>query len=703
VAWEYGLVNESRPRGPNLICTKFMTSKKFKHWKTESDNDGIVWCHIDVKNSSTNVLSIEVLEEFNILLDAVAENMPKGLIVVSDKTNGFVAGADVKEFTIIKDEKHALEMLNRGHHVFNKLEALTCPTLCLINGFCLGGGMEMALACDYRIVLENDKTRLGLPEVLLGIHPGFGGTMRLIRLIGPINAMQLMLQGRTVNTRIAKKMGIVDYVVPQRQFLKSASMIIQKRPKPRRVSRAGNLLNNLPLRKLIAEYLRRQLRKKIKSEHYPAPYALVDIWEKYGDDEKALLKAEALSVAKLASNKTSRNLVRVFLLQEQLKANKNVEGFDPQNIHVIGAGIMGGDIAAWCALQGMTVAIQDREPRFIAPAIQRAYKLFQRRLKHPRLVRGVMDRLMPDITATNVGKADIIIEAIIENIDAKTELFEKIEPHIKDNAILATNTSSISLEILNKSLKDSSRLVGIHFFNPVAKMQLVEIIYTNTTSEEWIKQAEAFCCKIGRIPLRVKSSPGFLVNRILTPYLMEAMTLYEEGVPAVLIDKVAVAFGMPMGPIELADTVGLDICLSVANNLSDKLKIDIPFKLVEMIGKGNLGKKTGSGFFQYKKGSPQKQNVEINSHNLQDIEDRLVFRILNECAACMREGLVENADMLDAGMIFGTGFPPFHGGPLNYAKSKGYENIVQTLNALNERHDERFSPDKYWERIFKKS
>ena len=680
-----------------------MTSKKFKHWKTESDNDGIVWCHIDVKNSSTNVLSIEVLEEFNILLDAVAENMPKGLIVVSDKTNGFVAGADVKEFTIIKDEKHALEMLNRGHHVFNKLEALTCPTLCLINGFCLGGGMEMALACDYRIVLENDKTRLGLPEVLLGIHPGFGGTMRLIRLIGPINAMQLMLQGRTVNTRIAKKMGIVDYVVPQRQFLKSASMIIQKRPKPRRVSRAGNLLNNLPLRKLIAEYLRRQLRKKIKSEHYPAPYALVDIWEKYGDDEKALLKAEALSVAKLASNKTSRNLVRVFLLQEQLKANKNVEGFDPQNIHVIGAGIMGGDIAAWCALQGMTVAIQDREPRFIAPAIQRAYKLFQRRLKHPRLVRGVMDRLMPDIAATNVGKADIIIEAIIENIDAKTELFEKIEPHIKDNAILATNTSSISLEILNKSLKDSSRLVGIHFFNPVAKMQLVEIIYTNTTSEEWIKQAEAFCCKIGRIPLRVKSSPGFLVNRILTPYLMEAMTLYEEGVPAVLIDKVAVAFGMPMGPIELADTVGLDICLSVANNLSDKLKIDIPFKLVEMIGKGNLGKKTGSGFFQYKKGSPQKQNVEINSHNLQDIEDRLVFRILNECAACMREGLVENADMLDAGMIFGTGFPPFHGGPLNYAKSKGYENIVQTLNALNERHDERFSPDKYWERIFKKS
>ncbi|MGY8815508.1 MAG: 3-hydroxyacyl-CoA dehydrogenase NAD-binding domain-containing protein [Gammaproteobacteria bacterium] len=673
----------------------------YKHWKTETDNDGIVWCHIDVKNSSTNVLSIEVLEEFNILLDALAENIPKGLIIVSDKTNGFIAGADVKEFTTIKDEKHALEMLNRGHNVFNKLDALHCPTLCLINGFCLGGGMELALACDYRIVLENDKTRIGLPEVLLGIHPGFGGTMRLIRLIGPINAMQLMLQGRTVNTRTAKKMGIVDYVVPERQFLKSAPQLIFKRPMPRRASRANNLLNKSPIRKLIAAYLRRQLRKKVKLEHYPAPYALVDLWEQYGDDEQALLKAEALSVARLASNKTSRNLVRVFFLQEELKANKKVEGYEPRNIHVIGAGIMGGDIAAWCALQGMNVIIQDREPRFIAPAIQRAYKLFMRRLKHPRLVRGVMDRLIPEVKSTNVGKADIIIEAIIENIDAKTELFEKIEPQIKDDAILATNTSSISLEILNKSLKDSSRLVGIHFFNPVAKMQLVEIIYTKTTSEVWIKQAEAFCCKIGRMPLRVKSSPGFLVNRILTPYLMEAVTLYEEGVPAVLIDKVAIDFGMPMGPIELADTVGLDICLSVANNLSDKLKIDVPFKLVEMVGKGNLGKKTGSGFFQYKKGSPQKQNVEINSQNLQNIEDRLVFRILNECAACMREGLVENADMLDAGMIFGTGFPPFHGGPLTYAKSKGYDYIIQTLNTLNEQHDDGFSPDKYWETIFK--
>ena len=670
---------------------------------TVTDDDNIVWCHIDVKDSTANVLSGAVLDELNDLLDPLSEQNPAGMIILSDKTNGFIAGADVKEFTTIEDEKHALQMLNRGQGVFDKLEALRFPTLCLINGFCLGGGLEMALACDYRIALDTDKTRLGLPEVLLGIHPGFGGSMRLIRLIGPVQAMQLMLQGRTVNARTARKTGIIDYAVPQRQFLNSAVSLIQRRPKPRRASRAKSLLNKWPFRQLMSEYLRRQLRKKIKPEHYPAPYALVEIWEKYGDNEKALLKAEALSVASLANKKSSRNLVRVFLLQERLKANKDIEAFCPENVHVIGAGVMGGDIAAWCALQGMMVGLQDREPRFIAPAIQRANKLFKRRLKQPRLVRGIMDRLLPDIASSNVSKSDVIIEAIIENAEAKSSLFKELEPRIKDNAILATNTSSISLEIINKSLKDPSRLVGIHFFNPVAKMQLVEVIYAENTDKVWVERAEAFCCSIGRLPLLVKSSPGFLVNRILTPYLMEAMLLYEEGVAAELIDKVAVDFGMPMGPVELADTVGLDICLSVAKNLADKLSLNIPVKLNNMVDIGTLGKKTGSGFYHYKKGKPQKKDIAVNSYNKNDIEDRLVLRILNECAACLREGIVEDADMLDAGMIFGTGFPPFHGGPLNYSKSRGYENIIQGLTSLNERFDDRFRPDEYWNTLSKQS
>ncbi|NNE38860.1 MAG: crotonase, partial [Gammaproteobacteria bacterium] len=437
-----------------------MVKTNYKHWKLETDDTGIVWCYIDVEDSSTNVLSSEVLDEFSNVLDTVAEQGPAGLIILSAKENGFIAGADVREFTTIENEKDALVMLNRGHDVFNKLEALPFSTLALINGFCLGGGLELSLACDYRIALEDDKTRIGLPEVLLGIHPGFGGSVRLIRLIGPVKAMQLMLQGKALDARRAKKAGIVDYMVPERQFHKAGPDMILKRPLPKRAPRHLALLNHTPFRQLIAKYLTSQLSKKIKQIHYPAPYKLVDVWEQYGDNEKAMLKAEALSVAKLANNKSSRNLVRIFLLQERLKANKKIDGFTPENVHVIGAGVMGGDIAAWCALQGMHVGLQDREAKFIAPAIKRAAKLYKRRLKLPRLVTNVMDRLVPDIHGHNLKKADVIIEAIVENVDIKKGLFQELQDKVKEDTILATNTSSISLELLTKGLKDPSRLVG---------------------------------------------------------------------------------------------------------------------------------------------------------------------------------------------------------------------------------------------------
>lgn len=456
-------------------------------------------------------------------------------------------------------------MLTRGHATFDKLDTLSCPTVSLINGFCLGGGLELALACKYRIALESDKTRLGLPEVMLGIHPGFGGVMRLIRLIGPVKALPLMLQGRTLDANAARKLGLVDYVVPERHFLKSAMDIVRKRPPPRRASNLAALPGKSPFRQFFASYLRRQLKSKVRPEHYPAPYALVDIWEKFGGNDKELLKAEITSVSKLATNPSSRNLVRVYLLQERLKAiGAASKDYKVEHVHVVGAGVMGGDIAAWCALQGMTVSLQDRQPEFIAPAIKRAYALFSGKLKKPRPIQAVMDRLVPDIKALQVEKADVLIEAIIEKAEAKTGLYAQMEPRMKPDAILATNTSSIPLEVLGKSLAQPERLVGIHFFNPVAKMQLVEIVHAANTAPVWIDRAAAFCKSIGRLPLPVKSSPGFLVNRILTPYMMEAMLLYEEGVLPEQIDQVAVDFGMPMGPIELADTVGLDICLSVA-------------------------------------------------------------------------------------------------------------------------------------------
>jgi 3-hydroxyacyl-CoA dehydrogenase/enoyl-CoA hydratase/3-hydroxybutyryl-CoA epimerase len=460
--------------------------------------------------------------------------------------------------------------------------------------------------------------------------------------------------------------------------MQSAPALIKKRPRPRRAGRWAALVNKSPFRQVLARYMRAQLAKKVRVEHYPAPFALLDTWERTGDNERALLKAEAESVA------------------ERLKAIGGSKEFKVGNVHVVGAGVMGGDIAAWCALQGMTVGLQDREPRFIAPAIQRAYKLFSGKLKQPRLVQAAMDRLMPDVQAHNVDRTDVVIEAIIENVEAKTGLFKAIEPRLKDSAILATNTSSIALEELNKSLHDPARLVGIHFFNPVAKMQLVEIIHAENTGAIWLERAAAFCRQIGRLPLPVKSSPGFLVNRILTPYMMEAMLLYQEGVMPELIDQSALDFGMPMGPVELADTVGLDICLHVARNLTEIINMAIPDKLVAMVEQKKLGKKSGSGFYQYKKGKAQKKIVKSDGHSRSDIEDRLILRMLNECAACLREGIVDDADLLDAGMIFGTGFAPFRGGPMAYAGSRGVQNIVDRLTSLQQRHGDRFRPDGYW-------
>ena len=672
-----------------------MTS--YTHWRLETDASGIAWCHLDVQGSSTNVLSGAVLEEFSGLLEDLARDKPKGLIILSDKDNGFIAGADIREFTTIQGEDDARVLLERGHAAFNRLDALPFPTLALIHGFCLGGGLELALACDYRIALEDDKTRLGLPEVMLGIHPGFGGTARLIRLLGPLKALPLMLQGRTLDARRAKKLGLVDYMVPERQFLESAPQLILRRPGRARAGKAAALVNKWPLRQLAAAYMRRQLEKKVRAAHYPAPYALLSLWERHGDDEKAMLNAEIDSVAKLAGNDASRNLVRVYLLQERLKSLAQGADFAPDNIQVVGAGIMGGDIASWCVLQGMTAGLQDREPRFIAPAIQRAYKLYTRRLKHPRLVQRAMDRLIPDLASRNTAHADVVIEAIIENADAKVQVFKQLEPRLKPDAVLATNTSSIALESLSRDLADPGRLVGIHFFNPVAKMQLVEIVHAPGTAPVWVEKAAAFCRRIGRLPLPVKSSPGFLVNRILTPYLMEAMQLHEEGVAPETIDRVAVGFGMPMGPVELADAVGLDICLSVAENLKDKLSLNVPEALRRKVGKGELGRKSGGGFYRYVKGKPQRRQVPAPGGDTREgIEDRLVMRLLNESAACLREGIVEDADLLDAGMIFGTGFAPFRGGPMHYAETRGYQDVVDRLESLAARHGERFQPDDYW-------
>lgn len=673
-------------------------NNKYKHWRLETDNNGIIWCHFDKQDSSTNVLSANVLEEFESIVTGVENNVPKGLIIVSDKTNGFIAGADVEEFTKIEGRDQALQIIKKVHDLFNRLEKLSCPTLSLINGFCLGGGLELSLACDYRVALDDAKTRIGFPEVLLGIFPGFGGTARSIRRAGAIEAIQLMLTGRTVDARKAKKLGLVDRAVPERQLQNAARGLILKKPRPYRPGLLKRIAAYSFVRPLLAKFFRRQLGKRVRQEQYPAPYALIDLWEKYGGNEKAMLEAETEAVAELITSDTSRNLVRAFLLQEQLKATGKDETFTARHVHVIGAGVMGGDIAAWCVFKGYSVTLQDRAPEYIAPAIKRAYKLFKRRLKVPHRVTAAMDRLVPDLAGHGIDKADVIIEAIIENTEAKVELFKELESRVSETTILATNTSSIPLDDISRHLEKPERLVGIHFFNPVARMQLVEIVYAGNTGQNWIDRASTFCRKIDRLPLQVKSSPGFLVNRILTPYLLEAVALLEEGVSAAVIDDTAEKFGMPMGPIELADTVGLDICLTVAENMAGKIEISIPDELRKMVAAGKLGRKTDQGFYKYKNGKPAKDTAGT-SQIPEDMEDRLILRILNECVACLREKIVSDHEALDAGMIFGTGFAPFRGGPMFYARQRGYQAIVDRLTGLQQAHGNRFAPDDGWDAI----
>jgi len=671
-----------------------MSETPASHWRVENDDNAIRWLYFDKADAGTNVLSREVIDQLEELLQQAAKDQPRGLIITSAKDNGFIAGADVSEFTKLHDQAQAKAIIERGQAVMQRIDDLSIPTLALINGFCLGGGTELSLACDYRIALDDPKTKIGLPEVRLGIHPGFGGSVRLPPLIGAPSAMDLMLTGRAVSARAAKKMGLVDQAVPIRQLKTSAVAMIMQRPPAAKARGWKAWTNHTWIRPLLARMMRANVAKKAKRQHYPAPYALIDIWQKYGDKHNDMMNAEADSVANLIIGDTAQNLVRVFFLQEKLKTlGKSSEaGFN--HVHVIGAGVMGGDIAAWCALRGMNVTLQDRGLEPLGRATARAYKLFSRKLRQPRLVSAAMDRLIPDMHGYGIKRADVIIEAIIENVEAKQNLFKELEQQAKPDALLATNTSSIPLETIAQSLQQAHRLVGLHFFNPVAQMQLVEIVHGEQTAEDVQQQAAAFTRKIDRLPLPVKSSPGFLVNRILMPYLLEAVILESEGIPAAVIDDAAVDFGMPMGPILLADTVGLDICLAVAEVLTRALGGEVPKRLRDLVQQGHLGAKSGKGFYNYQKG---KALVPKSAgEGPVDLQDRLIYKLLNESTACLRESVVNDGDLLDAGVIFGTGFAPFRGGPMHYMQSVGKDSAAKRLAELEEKYGNRFHVDPGW-------
>ena len=666
-------------------------------WRSETDRDGILWLSFDKPGTSTNVLSRDTVVELDGLLKPLAAAPPTGLVIRSAKKSGFVAGADVREFSELKDEAQAVEMVRDAHRVFAALEALPCPTVAIIDGFALGGGLELALACRYRVGVRGDKFSIGLPEVMLGIHPGFGGTVRAVRRAGVRVAMEMMLTGKTLRADKARRAGLIDKLVFPADAEATARELISRKPKAREAPWLDRILSWPLVRPIVKRQLLAQVRAKARPDHYPAPYAIVDLWARHGASGTAAYDAEARSIAHLMVGATSRNLVRVFFLQERLKSLGGKSATPISRVHVVGAGVMGGDIAAWCAQRGLNVTLEDRELKFIEPALQRARESFTKRLKDPVKAGELMARLTADVAGDGVPRADVIIEAIFENADAKHDLFARLEPRMKSDALLATNTSSIMLEQLDDRLPDPTRLVGVHFFNPVAQLPLVEIVRGESSSDNAVQKAIAFTRRIDKLPLPCKSAPGFLVNRVLVPYLAEAFFAMQEGVAIEVIDEVALRFGMPVGPIELADVVGLDVCKHVGQIVSaalDRPKPDTT-RIDALLAAKKLGRKSGEGFYVWRDGKAVKAPGP-HPEPPRDLEDRLILSLVNECAAVLRERIVSDADLVDAGAIFGSGFAPFRGGPLTYARTRGVDAIVARLGELAKVHGARFNPDEGW-------
>ncbi len=674
---------------------------QWNHWRMRSDEDGVAWLLFDKKDTSTNTLSEEVLTELDAALAMVSQLRPAGLVIRSAKPGGFIAGADIGGFRGVTDAAKVEAEIARGHAVLDRLDALPLPTVAVIHGYCLGGGLEVALACDHRIAIDNAS--FGFPEVLLGLHPGLGGTMRAPRLINPVEAMTMMLTGRTERARRAKSLGLVDAVTQERHVRGAVSDAVKGKLKTARQGLLGRLMNITPTRGVLAPRMRREAEKKAPRLHYPAPSALIDLWALHGDKNAAeAQKAEVASFAKLLVGDTAQNLVRVFFLRNKLKSLADGK-WDGRRIHVIGAGAMGGDIAAWCAWHGFTVSLADMKPEPLGGAIKRAAELYGKIGRdNRRAVRDALDRLIPDLHGDGAGTADLIIEAVPETLDLKRKVYAGIEPKMKPTAILATNTSSIPLEQLREGLQRPERLVGIHFFNPVSRMQLVEVVSHDKVADEVLADARAFLGRIDRLPAPVKSAPGFLVNRALTPYLLEALVMLDAGMKKEAIDKVAEDFGMPMGPIELADTVGLDICLHVAETLRAGLKTEMPDApqwLKDKIAKGELGKKTGKGLYDWKDGHAVKQHDTNTPPPAPDTADRLILPMLNVCVACLREGVVADEEVVDGAMIFATGFAPFRGGPMHYARTRGLAAVRDALAQLAAKYGARFQPDPGWDHL----
>lgn len=643
-----------------------------RHLQIETDESDIAWLTLDVAGASANTLSSEVLAELDQALERLEQAPPRALVIQSAKS-GFIAGANVEELGRLETPEQTRELIERGQRLMDRLASFPRPTIALIRGYCMGGGLELALACRYRIADNDPGTRLALPEVQLGIHPGFGGSARLPDIVGALPALDLMLSGRSVDGRAAKRMGLVDHALSPWQLETAARHLVHAAPAPQRLPRWQRALTMAPARWALRPIMVRRLRQRVRREHYPTPYALLDLWVRHGGrDLAARINAERDSLVRLVDHPTAGNLIRVFLLRERLKREARAHDDTPGRIHVIGAGTMGGDIAAWMALHGHRVTLSDERPQAIADARKRAHSLFQRQLKRPARVTAALDRLIGDPDSQGVATADVVIEAIVEEREAKQTLYRRIEPQMRADAILATNTSSLPLETLADALAQPGRLIGLHFFNPVTKMPLVEIVAGAASEAAALDRGQALMAAAGKLPLRVKSGPGFLVNRLLMPYMLRAAKLHEDGTGREALDAAAKRFGMPMGPLELADSVGLDVCVAAGDIIAEAYGFEVPQDLRRRVESGELGRKSGRGYYTYdRKGQPKRERNRPDAAMLERLGEDIIRPLLDEAERCRDEGVVADGDLVDAGAVFGTGFAPFTGGALHFRAMQG--------------------------------
>ena len=670
---------------------------RFSHWKAALRDDGVLVLSFDRQGESVNTFAQDVLIELDGLLERLALDPPRGLVLRSAKDKGFIAGADIREFREFDAKGTIGDSIHRGQQVFQRLADLPCPTVAAIHGFCMGGGTEISLACDYRVASNDGSTRIGLPEVNLGIYPGWGGSVRLPRLVGAPAAFDMMLTGRALSAKAARSIGLVDKVAEPALLVDTAAgLALKGTTRPFKQRFMGWATNTWPVRQALAPILVKKVAGKARREHYPAPYSLIETWRRSGGGLQSRLDAERRSVVKLAGTPTARNLTRVYFLQERLKG---LGGRDHgvERVHVVGAGVMGGDIAAWTAYKGFQVTLQDREQPYIDKAIERAQGLFAKKVKDDAKRPEVAARLKSDLEGAGVAGADLVIEAIIEDADAKRGLYAQVEPKLGTGALLSSNTSSIPLDALAAGLQRPTQFAGLHYFNPVALMPLVEIVRHDAMAPETQDRLAGFCRAIGKLPVPVAGSPGFLVNRLLFPYMLEAANAYAEGIPGPAIDRAAVKFGMPMGPIELIDTVGLDVAAGVAGELAPFLGLEIPAALAQPPEAGKRGKKDGQGLYAWEDGKAKKPELPKDYKAPDDLQDRLVLALLNEAVAALAEGVVEDADLLDAGVIFGTGFAPFRGGPIQHIRDTGADKLLDRLKALQGKYGERFAPRPGWD------